>query len=69
MKRLSNKQIEASSAAWANLGNILFLGIGVGLFATGSKVTAGAWVLILAGWLFCQVASILVLSYWSKEDE
>lgn len=69
MKKLNNKQIEASSTAWANLGNILFLGIGVGLLATGSKVTVGGWALILAGWLFCQIASILILSYWSKEDE
>jgi hypothetical protein len=69
MKKLNNKQIEAISSAWANLANILFLGIGVGLFATGSRVSAGAWVLILSGWLFCQVASILVLSYWRKEDE
>jgi len=69
MKKLNNKQVEGISTAWTNLGNILFLGIGVGLIATGSKVTALAWVLILSGWLFCQVASILVLSYWRKEDE
>jgi hypothetical protein len=63
MKKLNNKQIEAIASAWANLGNILFLGIGVDLIATGSNITARAWVFIISGWLFCQVASILFLSY------
>jgi hypothetical protein len=61
MKKLNNKQIEAISSAWANLGNILFLGIGVGLVATRAQVHAEVWVFTLFGWLFCQVASVIVL--------
>ena len=71
MKKLNNKQIEAISSACANLGNILFLGIGVGLVATGgaSQLTTGVLVFTLLGWLFCQFASVVVLSSWRKENE
>jgi hypothetical protein len=71
MKKLNNKQIEAISSACANLGNILFLGVGVGLVATSgtSQITAGVLTFTLSGWLLCQFASVVVLSYWRKENE
>jgi hypothetical protein len=71
MKKLNNKQIEAISAASANLGNILFLGIGVGLVAIGgtSQIPARVWIFTLSGWLLFQFASGVVLSYWRNENE
>jgi hypothetical protein len=71
LKRLNNKQIEALSSACANLGNILFLGIGVAIVATGDPLHIAGRVLPLSlvGWSFCQTASVIILSYWRKEDE
>jgi len=71
MKKFNNKQIEAISAAFANLGNILFLGIGVGLVATSgaSQIPARMWIFTLSGWLLFQSSAVVVLSYWRKENE
>ena len=71
MKKPNNKQIEAISSAWTNLGNILFLGVGVGLVATRGteNLPIGILVFMLLGWLLCQTASVIFLSYWRQEDE
>jgi hypothetical protein len=71
MKKLNNKQVEAISSACANLGYILFLGIGVGLVATAgiSQITTGVWGFTIVGWLLFQFASVVILSYWRKENE
>jgi hypothetical protein len=71
MKKLNDKQVEAISSAWANLEDILFLGVGVGLVATrGTEaLPIGILVFMLLGWLLCQVASVMFLSYWRQEDE
>jgi hypothetical protein len=70
MKKLNNKQIEAISSAWANLGNILFLGIAVATVAVvgSSKAPIGIWLFSFGGWLVCQIISVLTLSYWREED-
>ncbi len=70
MKKLNNKQVEATSSAFSNLGNILFLGIAVASVAIvgPSNVPFGVWVISLGGWLVCQIASVLILSFWSEED-
>ncbi|MCI0693970.1 hypothetical protein L0337_18435 [candidate division KSB1 bacterium] len=73
MKKLNNKQLEAISSAFSNLGNILFLGIAVASVAVFgvSKVPIDRLILSVFGWLICQIASVWIfwiLSFWSEED-
>jgi hypothetical protein len=70
MKKLNNKQVEAISSAFSNLGNILFLGLAVTSLAVAgiSKVSIGIWFLSLLGWFGCQFLSVWVLSFWREED-
>jgi len=70
MKKLNNKQIEAISSAFSNLGNILFLGIAVASIAVSgtSQVPIGNWLISFVGWLSCQIMSVLTFSYWREEN-
>jgi Na+/glutamate symporter len=68
MKKLNNKQIEAISSAVANLGNILFLGMGVTSVALVgiAKVSIAVWLVSILGWISCQVMSVWILSFWRE---
>jgi len=70
MKKLNNKQVEAISSSFSNLGNILFLGLAVTTIAVAgiSKVSIGIWIFSLLGWFGCQTLSVWTLSFWRKED-
>jgi hypothetical protein len=70
MKKMNNKQVEAISSAFANLGNILFLGIAVATVAVigSAKASIGTWLFSFGGWLICQISSVLTLSYWREEN-
>jgi hypothetical protein len=68
--RLNNKQIEAIGQAWANLGNVGFLG-GIIALAVGQPValTWQAFIGGLIGWGLCQIACVIVLSSYREKRE